>query len=49
MVKKSTDLIDRLENPKWMIPDARLDTVPTVADMKAAAKRIRELEAALDD
>lgn len=44
-MSKSTELIDRLRNPKWLIPDATLDTVPTREDMRAAANRIEELEA----
>ena len=38
-------LIDRLFHPKWMIPDSRLDTVPTLADMKEAAELLKWLEA----
>jgi len=44
---KTAALIDRLLHPKWMIPDARLDTVPTLADMKEAAELLKRIEKVL--
>jgi hypothetical protein len=40
----SLTLQERLRHPEWLVPEATLKTVPTRADMAAAADRIDELE-----
>jgi hypothetical protein len=43
MIVELKALIERLRNPQWIIPDGHLDTVKTLADMKAAADRLERL------
>jgi hypothetical protein len=48
MNEQQAALIERLDNPEWIVPGAHLDVPKALADMRAAAECLKSIQVDFD-